>query len=123
MLPVVVAMRVQSVRFGPDQWELISEAARVTKTPIGQFVRESAFARAVAVVLIDQMGHSERDEPDPGAFKMRLTAALTRHPDLLDQLVLALGNTLPTVERPAPTSRGGRRKAKPPGTRRSARKT
>jgi hypothetical protein len=67
-------MRVQSVRFGPDQWETISRAAGVEGVTIAQFVRDSAFVRAWIVVLRD------RDECSV------LWDLVLSHPELLKQV-------------------------------------
>lgn len=105
----MVAMRVQSVRFAPDQWQVIARASEIEGVTMAQFVRESAHARAVLVLL---------DHGDPDiTLRARLIDALVRHPDLQKHLEAALKGTMPPGELRALLSSEGHGKAKPRGTR------
>ena len=57
-------MKVQAVRFGVIQWELIREEAAMEGVSASQFIRDAAFLRA--------MFHRARRNADEGAMIARL---------------------------------------------------
>lgn len=85
-------MKVQSVRFGPEQWRLVQEAATGTGVSAAQFIRDSATARAVAHLLI----HSRDGRSATGAelkLALAISDALRQHPELqvaLDEALLRI---------------------------------
>lgn len=125
MARAVARMNVQSVRFGPDQWEVVQAAAKAAGVGTAQFIRESSFARAVAVLVIKE--HADPDEENLAVMKMRLTRVLSNHPDLRDQLLEALEKDW-TLSKPrrsgsrARPSPAGRSKATPRDTQNSRRR-
>lgn len=70
-------MKVQSVRFGARQWDLITEAAEQEGTSAAQFIRDAAYARAV-VHLHEQLTWVE------------LAEILQNNPELRHRLELLL---------------------------------
>lgn len=71
-------MKVQSVRFGDYQWSAIHRAADAEGVTTAQFVRETAFARAVLVLYL---AGDERV-----VFANSLVRALDSHPELAQSL-------------------------------------
>jgi uncharacterized protein (DUF1778 family) len=92
-------MRVQSVRFGSWQWATVTRAAGEDGVSASQFIRDSAFARAV--LLLAQAG--EADQAFVGAFVDAMSAA--------PELVSMLREALEQLE--AADSAGRRRKRAP----------
>jgi hypothetical protein len=74
-------MKVQSVRFGEYQWKSIALAAEAEGISAAQFIRDSAFARAVLVLYVSGVQGSERIK-----FANLLGQTLKDHPELVSQL-------------------------------------
>lgn len=83
-------MKVQSVRFGARQWDLITEAAALEGTSAAQFIRDAAFARAVLHL---------RDHRALGWW-IELAAILQDNPEISQRLEFFL-STPPSSESPA----------------------
>lgn len=71
-------MRVQSIRFGDFQWELISQMAEAEGVSSAQFIRDAAYARAIVHRL--RRGEKALD------LWLALTDSFNEHPDLLARL-------------------------------------
>ena len=60
------AMRVTTVRFGHDLWQLLEREAGLVGTSVSQYIREASLARAAATVAVrgedalEQLAHTER---------------------------------------------------------------
>ena len=119
-------MKVQNVRFGPDQWELIQRGAALTGSTTAHFVRESAFARAISIVLLDELGFNEFPDLDISAVKLRLSAYFANHPEIRQQVLDALHTSpenLLKAAQQAPPSPEDPGEAKGSGTRKKPRRT
>jgi hypothetical protein len=107
-------MKIQSVRFGQFQWELISRMAARDQVSVSQYVRDASYARAV----IDALQSRE----DAELLWAALTDALSEHPELLDRLEVLSPGTRPEggqvgliapEDRPVSTDPGTRNEARP----------
>lgn len=83
----VAQMKVQSVRFGEYQWKSIALAAEADGISAAQFIRDSAFARAVLVLYVSGAAGSERIK-----FADLLAQTLKDHPQLVAQMQKAFGD-------------------------------
>jgi hypothetical protein len=84
------AMKVTTVRFGPDLWRLLEGEAALAGISVSQYIREAALARASAAAAARGHGPFELlagalrevtpDTPDPaaGAEAERVLAGLAR---------------------------------------------
>lgn len=71
-------MKIQSVRFGQFQWELISRMATRDQVSVSQYVRDASYARAVIDAL--------QSQEDAEIMWQALTDALREHPEILERL-------------------------------------
>ena len=89
-------MKVQSVRFGEYQWKSIALAADADGISAAQFIRDSAFARAVLVLYVSGAPGSERIK-----FANLLGQTLKDHPKLVAQMHKAFAEA-PDSDAPRP---------------------
>lgn len=80
-------MRVTTVRFGHDLWQLLESEAALVGTSVSQYIREASLARAAAAAAargesaferLASTAHGRSDEPAEQAKKARKRAALAR---------------------------------------------
>lgn len=99
--PMAQPMKLTTIRFPENQYDLIRQIAETRGITVSQFIRDCAFAQCVALELLAYQTEAPVQRGEAIILAMDLTNSFIEHPELHDELVRRLQRFGPSA-RPSP---------------------